>query len=114
MLALLAAALLSAPSGPGEAVVLRVSAAWCAPCLEMAPDFARVEQAFRDAARFRVLDADRDAKAIARLRVWSLPATLIRFRGRTVERDIGYLTPGEQWALGARAALWPAVSAALR
>jgi thiol-disulfide isomerase/thioredoxin len=98
---------------PEEASVLRVSAGWCAPCLEMQAGFRAAARAFQGLARFSTIDADVDAAAARRLGVRSLPATVVRFRGRTVERDIGYLTPGEQWALGLRAALWPALAQAL-
>ncbi len=96
-----------------EASVLRVSARWCAPCLEMQEGFRAAARTFDGLVCFRTLDADADIELAKRLGVRSLPATLVRFRGRTVERDIGYLTPGEQWAVASRASLWPAVAQAI-
>ncbi len=96
-----------------QAIVLRLGAPWCAPCLEMEPAFHGVARSLSGWVSFVQVDATEDRGAARALGVHSLPATAILWRGRLLELTLGYLTAGEQLALGLRAALLPIVLDAL-
>jgi thioredoxin 2 len=66
-------------------------AAWCGPCLAMAPAFEAAARQFEPRLRFGKVDTEAEPQLAARFHIQSIP-TMILFRGgREVARQSGAL-----------------------
>jgi thioredoxin 2 len=70
-------------------VVLDVWAAWCGPCLMIAPVLDELASEMAGRVRFAKLNADENHATAARFNVRSLPTLLVLKEGREVDRIIG-------------------------
>ena len=75
-------------AAPGV-VVVDCWAAWCTPCLTLAPVLERLAEAYRDRASVVTLDADANQETVVKFNVRSLPAVLVFRNGVVVARHSG-------------------------
>ena len=84
---LLSLTLAAAPNSRGE--VIDFSASWCAPCQQVAPIVAKLEQAGHP---IRTIDVDRDTAMKDKYQISSMPTFVLVVDGREVERHLGKMT----------------------
>jgi thioredoxin 1 len=78
--------------GSAQPVLVDFWAAWCQPCLAMAPDLEAVAQSFKGRLRVGKLNVEQHQELAARFNVTALP-TLLVFKGGTVaDQRVGRLT----------------------
>jgi thioredoxin 2 len=70
-------------------VVLDVWAAWCRPCLMIAPVIDQLTSELAGRVRFAKLNSDENPATAARFKVRSLPTLLVLKGGREVDRIVG-------------------------
>lgn len=80
-------------------VLVDVWAAWCAPCLTLAPVMERLAGAYRDRVRVLALDADSNVETVVRYDVRALPTVLVFREGALVARQSGAQSFGTYAAL---------------
>ncbi len=79
----------------GKPVLVDLWAAWCKPCLMVAPIIDELAEEFDGRVSFVKLDVDQNPKTAARYNVMSIPTILIFKDGQPVSHMVG-LRPKEE------------------
>ena len=85
-------------AGVPDVVLVDFWAAWCRPCLTLAPIMERVAESYAGRVRVGKLDADRNPETLTRFGVRSLPTVLVFKAGELVGQQVG----AQPYALYAR------------
>lgn len=72
-----------------ELTVYDFSAAWCAPCKQLAPVLHELANDYRDRARIVEIDVEHDPVMAHNYRVTSMPTLVLVRDGREVGRVVG-------------------------
>eukprot|EP00607_Mallomonas_marina_P006012 CAMPEP_0182428222 /NCGR_PEP_ID=MMETSP1167-20130531/21616_1 /TAXON_ID=2988 /ORGANISM="Mallomonas Sp, Strain CCMP3275" /LENGTH=97 /DNA_ID=CAMNT_0024610973 /DNA_START=247 /DNA_END=540 /DNA_ORIENTATION=+ len=76
-------------------VLVDFYAQWCGPCVMMQPILEDVAQRLENEARVAKVDTDKSPKLGSRYEVEALPTLILFYKGKEVERFIGYSTADE-------------------
>lgn len=73
-----------------QPVIVDFWAAWCGPCLMMAPVFEELAGQYGDQMKFVKVDVDNNQQLAARYGIMSIPTLIIFKNGEPVEQIIGF------------------------
>lgn len=94
--------------GAQKPVAVDFWAAWCRPCLMMAPIFEELSNQYHDKMVFAKLNTDDNQELATRLGIQGIPTLIFFNNGHEVDRIIGYV-PRDQLRRHVEAAITAAV-----
>jgi len=72
-------------------VIIKAHAAWCGPCIQMAPIFEEMEKKFQDKAKFFILNVDQARDIAIQFGITSIPTLIFIKDGQIANKEIGYI-----------------------
>ena len=72
-------------------VVIKASAAWCGPCIQMAPIFKEVEKQFVGKVKFLELNVDQSRDLAINFGITSIPTLIFIKNGAIVNKEMGFM-----------------------
>jgi len=76
-------------------VLVDFFAPWCGPCVMMQPILEDLANRFENIARVAKVDTDKSPKLGSRFQVEALPTLILFYKGKEIDRYIGYRTADE-------------------
>ena len=70
--------------------VIFFTASWCDSCKMMYPVISRLNEERLKGVDVYIVDIDKHQEIVDELQVFSIPTTLIRFKGKTYHKESGY------------------------
>ncbi|MBF6591854.1 MAG: thioredoxin [Ktedonobacterales bacterium] len=78
-----------------EPVIVDFWAAWCGPCLKMAPVFEALAVEYQGKVRFAKMDTDANKQTPGTYGIQGIPTMIIFYGGREAARIVGYVARDE-------------------
>jgi thioredoxin 1 len=76
----------------GDILLIDFWAAWCGPCMALAPTINAIAEQYRDRAKICKLNIDENRSIALKYNVMSIPTVLLFNNGKEVERIVGLKT----------------------
>lgn len=76
-------------------VVIKASAVWCGPCVQLAPVFKQVAQEFDGRVDFFELNVDQARDLAIQFGITSIPSILFLKDGQIMQKEVGYVDADE-------------------